>query len=68
MLGCPCQLLTLGVELARRFQIRRSHIIIVSGNHDLNWELGDKAFSYDENRLPKRDLTQHQRPTYLFEL
>jgi HEAT repeat protein/3',5'-cyclic AMP phosphodiesterase CpdA len=48
-------------ELAREFQIRRSHIIIVPGNHDLNWELGDKAFSYDENGLPKRDMTQHQR-------
>jgi HEAT repeat protein/3',5'-cyclic AMP phosphodiesterase CpdA len=48
-------------ELAREFQIRRSHIIIVPGNHDLNRELGDKAFSYDENGLPKRDLTQHQR-------
>jgi 3',5'-cyclic AMP phosphodiesterase CpdA len=48
-------------ELAREFQIKRSNIIIVPGNHDLNWELGDKAFSYDENGLPKRDLTQHQR-------
>jgi 3',5'-cyclic AMP phosphodiesterase CpdA len=48
-------------ELAREFRIRRSNIIIVPGNHDLNWELGDKALSYDENGLPKRDLTQHQR-------
>ena len=48
-------------ELFREFQIKRPNIIIVPGNHDLNWELGDKAFSYDENGLPKRDQAQHQR-------
>jgi len=48
-------------ELAREFQIRRSHIIIVPGNHDLNWELGDKAISSDENGQLKRDQALHQR-------
>ncbi|GET38684.1 metallophosphoesterase family protein [Microseira wollei] len=31
-------------QLAGEFRIKRSHIIIVPGNHDLNWDLGDKAY------------------------
>ncbi len=31
-------------QLAGEFRIKRSHIIIVPGNHDLNWDLGDKFY------------------------
>ncbi|MFB2977767.1 HEAT repeat domain-containing protein [Microseira sp. BLCC-F43] len=31
-------------QLAGEFRIKRSNIIIVPGNHDLNWDLGDKAY------------------------
>ncbi|MEP0866203.1 metallophosphoesterase [Funiculus sociatus GB2-A5] len=47
-------------ELTKEFQIKRPQIIIVPGNHDLNRELGDKAYS-SNNDQPKPDLTLHQR-------
>ncbi len=31
-------------QLSGEFRIKRSNIIIVPGNHDLNWDLGDKAY------------------------
>ncbi|MBD1839216.1 HEAT repeat domain-containing protein [Coleofasciculus sp. FACHB-64] len=47
-------------RLSGEFQLRPSQIIIVPGNHDLNWELGDQAYSY-ENDIPKRNQAVHQR-------
>jgi hypothetical protein len=41
-------------RLTRDFNLRKDHIILVPGNHDLNWSLSRQAYSQfiDESELP----------------
>ncbi len=41
-------------KLIERFQLSRDSVIIVPGNHDLNWEFSQNAYEYFlNNKLPK---------------
>ncbi len=40
-------------NLIRQFSLERSHIVVVPGNHDLNWKLSEKAYPFVPNdQLP----------------
>ncbi|MDJ0902382.1 MAG: HEAT repeat domain-containing protein [Xenococcus sp. MO_188.B8] len=47
-------------KLCIQFHIQTSQIVIVPGNHDLNWALADKA-QYKENGIIKEDETRRKR-------
>jgi predicted MPP superfamily phosphohydrolase len=44
-------------EIRKEFQIDRSHLVIVPGNHDLNWKLSKKGYTLKD----KEELEAHPK-------
>ncbi len=47
-------------QLCINFQLTPSRLIIVPGNHDVNWAIADQALAYD-NGQPKLDKSKHRQ-------
>lgn len=47
-------------SIAKRFKIKPNHIIIVPGNHDLNWDLSEGSYKFINSRNIQKPLIAGQ--------